>query len=207
MNVEPQGQFVNRLSRRHPGRDAAWYQQNMINPVPVVAKNMSGGRGRLFWAPRGSQAIAGETFGGRRTTMARLALETGLSKRSVQWHLYRMAALGLGVLSTVRGRYGWTRFLVQKDVTFRIRVVANADGTQGWRDATVFEMMEDLRMRRAARGEPEPERIVETLELPKVETLHESMVSAFARLNIALPDWSAIERNAAQMMTKKRVAA
>lgn len=98
--------------------------------VPILVRRMNGGAGRLFWVTPRNKALAAATYDGRRWTLRALADRVGMSVSGVKDALRSMAAMGIGVLQTARGRLGWTRFRVQDDaVVLKVRPTSDGSNT------------------------------------------------------------------------------
>ena len=81
--------------------------------VPILVRRMH----RIFWVPPRYRSVAAVALDGRRFTVRGMAERTGYSTGGVHAALRAMARLGMGVLRSVRGHYGGSRFTLADDVT------------------------------------------------------------------------------------------
>jgi len=89
------------------------FERRLAARGPVVAFAT---RRYLVWVPLGYRRIATLMFDGKPRTIRDIAAQTGYSRSGAHDALRAMQRLGIGVLTTARGRFGKTRFKVQNDV-------------------------------------------------------------------------------------------
>jgi len=85
--------------------------------VPILVESMH----RIFWVTPGQKSILVRLYDGQRFKQRELAVALGYTLGGLNDALHSLHAMGLGTLRTMRGRYGWSQFIINRSA----RVLSN----------------------------------------------------------------------------------
>ena len=116
--------------------------------VPVFNRKL---RGDVpFWVPRRYVSVVAKTMDGRRFRQRDLAAATGYTVGGVHKALSSLKEMAIGDLETVRGHYGWSRFLFNRDCQSNVSSYVRSSSKEGLRSTSMLEETLELPPQRQA---------------------------------------------------------
>jgi len=78
--------------------------------VPILVESMH----RIFWVTPGQKSILVRLYDGQKFKQRELAAALGYTIGGLNDALHSLHAMGLGTLTTVRGRNGWSQLIINR---------------------------------------------------------------------------------------------